>query len=524
MKRIAIGLATGAASGFAATLAFPPLAAWPLAWVALVPLFLLVDAREGRRLVAPFFAYSLAHFGTGMAWLSPVVTPVGVLLLSLTIWVLFHFPLSLILGFLVRRGLPLWGVAPLAWVAFDWLRTWILTGLPWLFLAHSQADATTVIQVADVTGAFGITALIVLVNGAIAATIRAVRGGEGRRAFRPAAVAAATLVAVLLYGAIRMGTVTHVDGPRVLLVQACIEQGRKREVRGGSGRSVAGDIYGTHLKLTWDGVREHPDTDLVVWPETMFPFRVDDRPSAPSRHRREIRRLHREVATAAGGRPVLFGTLLTTETGESRNSVIQVDADGNRVARYDKRYTVPGGEHVPLYTVMPAWFTKTVGEAIARHSGYFPDLTEGEGPVVFTAGDARFAPLICYEIIYPEIVREAMPLEPQVLLNLSNYAWYPDTHQPEQAEDITIFRAVENRRPVVVSANNGISSIIDARGEVRAALGRDVVGVLADSVPLTAAGSVFARIGDVFAWIAAAMTLLLLACKLYWRRCGGAPT
>jgi len=283
MKRTLIGLAVGVGSGILAALAFPPLAAWPVAWVALVPLFLLVEARGGRRIVIPFLAFSLAHFGTGLAWLSPVVTPVGVGLFALIIWGFCHFPMTLTIGFLVRRGLPLWAIAPPAWVAFDLLRTWVLTGFPWLFLAHSQADVTTLIQIVDVTGAFGITALIVLVNAALAAVIRSLRSGERRRAVRPAVVAAATLVAVLLYGAIRIPTVTQEDGPRVLLVQACIEQGRKREARGGGSMDIAGDIYRTHVRMTGEGVREHPDTDVVVWPETFFPFRVDDSPAAPLR-------------------------------------------------------------------------------------------------------------------------------------------------------------------------------------------------------------------------------------------------
>ena len=190
-------------------------------------------------------------------------------------------------------------------------------------------------------------------------------------------------------------------------------------------------------------------------------------------------------------------------------------AQGDTVLRFGPMYTVPGGEHVPLHTFMPGWFTRWLGRMIERRSGYVPDLTEGEGPVVFPAGGATFAPLICYEIIYPGLVRSTLALEPDVLLNLSNYAWYPGTIQPEQAEDITIFRAVENRRPVVVSANNGISSIIDATGIVRKSIAKDAVGTLGARVPLTDAGSLYALVGDLFAWLSVAIVTLLAAGAVY---------
>jgi apolipoprotein N-acyltransferase len=509
MRSRMTGLLVGGLSGALASLAFPPFALWPLAFPALVPLFMRVRATEGRRVVLPFLAFALVHFGTGLYWLTPVITPIGVVLLAAIIWVLFTLPMGLTLGFLVRRGIPLALAAPVVWVAFDWLRTWLLYGFPWLYLSHSQADFTMLIQVADLTGAFGVTALVVFVNAALAAALR--------RRFLPAGIAVGLIALVLVYGALRPGTVGEREGPSVLLVQACIPQGEKREVREGE-KSTADVILDSHLSLTRKGVAEHPEVEVVIWPETMFPFRIDDRPGLDPRRVAYVRSRLGRIAAAAGGRPVVFGALYRTEDGESRNSVFLLDERGEIAGRYDKRQTVPGGEHVPLYTVLPPSVTRFIGETIAKFSGYVPDLTEGEEPASFRLAGARFTPLICYEIIYPALVNSTMALDPDVLLNLSNYAWYPETHQPEQAEDITIFRAVENRRPVVVSANNGISSVIDARGRVRSSVARDVTGALAARVPLTDAGSLYARVGDLFAILASCFTVLLAVAAVYWKR------
>jgi len=523
------GLLAGAVSGLVGAIAYPPADLWFLAWVALVPLFLRVRATDGRKTVFPFIAFALVHFSTVLYWLSPVITPIGVIILAALIWLVFFLPMSLVIGFLVRRGTPLTIVAPLAWVAFDWLRTWLFSGFPWLFLAHSQADRTALIQVSDVTGASGVTALIVLVNAALAALVIEFRKGTPRRALAPVVAAAACLFLVLGYGAVRIGTIESREGPGILLVQACIAQGEKREVRTGesSGVDLADVILARHLRLTRDGVREHPDTAVVIWPETMFPRRIDDSMDASSWQSRGVNDRVRAIAASASTanpdvrRPAIFGALYTTSTGESRNSVFATDGEGRRVGRYDKRHTVPGGEHVPLHSYAPVAFTRWVGETIAGFSGYYPDLTEGPGPTILEVAGVRFTPLVCYEIIYPELVRETMSLDPQVILNLSNYAWYPDTHQPEQAEDITIFRAVENRRPVVVSANNGISSIIDARGKVTTSLGRDVEGALFGHIPLCENSAIYARWGDIFSWLAVATVALLGVGAVYSNRRGG---
>jgi len=526
MKPWITGLLTGAASGLLGALAFPPAGLWFLAWIALVPLFLHVRATGGRRTVLPFLFFAFVHFSIGLSWLAPVIAPIGVVLFAAVIWLFVFLPMSLTIGFLIRRGLPLILVAPVVWVAFDWTRTWLLTGLPWLYLAHSQADRLLLIQISDVTGAWGITALIVFVNACVAAVVALVRGEAPRRACVPAAAAVGAVVLVVVYGAVRIGTIASVDGPGVLLVQACIPQGDKRELRerARAGADLAEKILVRHLRLTREGVTTHPETAVVIWPETMFPYRIDDGKDVGAWRRREVEDRIRAIDRAAGGRPVIFGALFRSEDGQARNSVFMTDGNGRCVARYDKRHTVPGGEYVPFHTVAPPGLTKWVGETIARFAGYYPDLTEGEGPVVLAAGGVRFAPLICYEIMYPALVTSTMGLEPGVLLNLSNYAWYPDTHQPEQAEDITVFRAVENRRPVVVSANNGISSIIDARGVVRTSLAKDVEGALFGRVPNTASGALYARWGDFFAWLAAAGVVLLFAGAVYCgRRCDNPP-
>jgi apolipoprotein N-acyltransferase len=521
MRRVA-GLLPAVASGLLLFAAFPPLALSPIAFVALVPLCLSLEKTGGERPTARLFVFAMTFYSIGLYWLSAVITPVGVVLLAGVIWVLFILPMGIVTGFLQRRGWPLALLLPLGYVAADWCRTWLFTGFPWLYPGHTQADWTTLIQVSDVTGAWGLTAFVVFVNVAVADLVAAVRDGTPRRAIVPVATAAVLLSACLSYGTVRIGGITSEEGPRILVVQGNVAQGEKQEAwqKALDGPDVAIRILDRHLRLTADGVAEHPEVELVIWSETMFPYRIDDRKTVSTDRRRIIRANLSLISRAAGRRPVIFGSLYRTEDGEARNSVFHLDATGEILARYDKRLTVPGGEHIPFYSVMPDWYSEWLGGLISKYSGYVPDLTEGEAPTVMEAGGARFAPLICYEICYPEVVRSTLSLDPAVLLNLSNYAWYPDTHQQEQVEDITIFRAVENRRTVVVAANTGISSIIDARGVVGPIIGKEMEGVLAARVPVCRAASVHAVTGDLFAWLSAGVLVILTIAGLLrkkWR-------
>jgi apolipoprotein N-acyltransferase len=322
--------------------------------------------------------------------------------------------------------------------------------------------------------------------------------------------------ASLGYGAWRAPAIEERPGPRILLVQANFPQFMKVEAlkRGVPRVDRREQMFLDHLGWTLEGLRSDADVEVVFWSETMFPIRWSEEPGYEAEEMRlAARMLLKRVSRTARGLPVILGTHYTTAEGEDRNSVFLVEA-GEPVARYDKRHLVPGGEFIPLRTVAPRGLVEWVGRIIERNAGYVPSLTEGTEVAIFEAADARFAPLVCFEIMFPALCRDAVRAGADVLVNVTNYGWFPDTSEPEQAHQMTVFRAVETRKPVVVTANTGISAVVSARGETRALTvdGRvqDVAGVMVEEVPLSVSSSIYAAVGDLPAAAAAGLVLLAL--------------
>jgi apolipoprotein N-acyltransferase len=506
-------VAIGALSGLLAALAYPPgHQAW-LSFFAPVPLFFRLHATGGRRPGWLFFWFGVVHFSVGLFWLAPVVTPLGPLLLT----ILFVWPAGHTLGLLLRGGVPLLVAAPFTWMAWDFIRSFLFTGFPWLFLGYTLADWPWLVQVADLVGVYGVTGVIVLVGAGVAGV--AIRRRSGRTlavSIRPLLPGVAALFLMVAYGQARPAMIETAAGPRVLIVQANIPQYEKLEAwaRGPDAPSIAEQILDRHLAVMRAGLAAHPETEVVIWPETMFPWKILEgfRPDQ-RRHQGEAGAALAEVARLAGGRPVLLGTKYVDAQNRQFNSVLFLDAAGAVTARYDKLHAVPGGEYIPLKDLAPASLVSWVTEVIEKGAGWVPDLTEGDAPAVFPeTGGARLAPLICYEIIYPMHVRDAVAAGGEILVNASNYAWYPGTDQPEQIHQMAVFRAIETRRSVVVAANTGISGVVDPLGRTdylaRDGRTKDVAGFLGARVPLCDATPLAGRWGDLPAIVALAVVVV----------------
>ncbi len=514
------GIAAGVLSGTLLAISMPPLSLALVAWVALVPLFLHVQALRGKQVVLPFFAFGIAFFTCGLFWLAPVLTPAGPFLLAIVLSVLFIWPIALAARVLLRRDFPLLLVAPLVFVASEWLRTWLFTGFPWLFIAHGQVEFSYFVQTADLFGTQGITALIVFVNAALASAPFRLREGRKVAALLPIAAGVTLIFAFTGYGWLRLQTIEERAGPTVLLVQGNVPQYMKTEAlrrEGTSPKPISRSLWilERHLELTAAGLKEHPETNAVIWPETMFsyPFSEMEGPT-PAGQRNAAMIAFRALSRVTEGRPAIVGAMFRTRAGEVRNSVFLVDERGRPATRYDKLHAVPGGEYIPLRTIAPDGLVAWVGEIIRANAGFVPDLTEGEEAILIEAAGVRFGPLICYEVIYPGLVRDLREKGADVLLNITNYGWFPETHQPLQANQMAVFRAIEARRPVVVAANTGVSAVISATGAITelAVDGKrlDVAGTLAVDLPLCDSGSLSASIGEIPGILAALATVFLV--------------
>jgi len=441
--------------------AFPRLGLFPLAGLALIPLLLAI------RDVSPWdafrlgFAAGLIHTLTLLYWIASTVATFGQLPLALAIGILMLLCAYIagytgLFGFLAAKigGQPL--TAPLilasAWTALEYLRGNLLSGFPWGFLGHSQFAARPLIQICDITGVYGVSWLLVLINSAalLAVLARSAKTWQGavvgrRIAWGWGLAACGLLVGVLLYGWGRMARYEKLaetaPAIRVAVVQGNIPQDQKW--------NPAFQIATTKKYIQLSQEAAAADPDLVVWPETATPFYL-------FRNTVLTRMVLRAIASA--GKPFLIGSpyVEDREGGSAyHNSAFLFDAQAQPVGRYDKAHLVPFGEYVPLRRWLPF-----LGKIVAQVG----DFAAGQPGGLLSTGGTTIGPLICYEGIFPELARTATRNGAALLVNITNDAWYGRTSAPYQLYALAAFRAVENRRPLVRAANTGISGFVDAAG------------------------------------------------------------
>ncbi len=483
------------------TAAFPDTGAFWLAYLALVPLFVAIEGlrfSEGFRLG---FLAGLVHFLTLLYWLVPTMALYGPLpwYLSVPLLVLLSAYLSLfpavfsgIAARMPLRAAPLLVGIPGLWVFFEFLRSTLFTGFPWELLGYSQARWLHLIQISDIIGVFGVSFLILFCNIALFHLIPPSGRHPGPK---PGSAGKALLAAAVLmglawgYGELRIRQVeknaARSEKIQIAVVQGNIEQGLKWDP-GYQAASVE-----KYIGLTKTARLKRPD--LVVWPETATPFYLFQDAQLTKAVLEGIRD---EKSAFLIGSPAYE----TATAGiDYFNSAYLTDSAGKIFGRYDKAHLVPYGEYVPLKRWMPF-----LGKMVA-HVG---DFEAGETGRVIKWNGKRVGTLICYEVIFPYLSRALVENGAQVLINLTNDAWYGDTSAPRQHFFMAVFRAVENRRFLVRSANTGISGFIDAAGRVGAQTPLFTEAVLTREVPLMREETLYCRYGDWFpiacAFIAAA--------------------
>jgi len=474
-------------SGILLVLSFPKFGHWAVAWVALIPLLYgLKRLSFASAVLAGLLAGFVQHVGL-MYWVTHVVVHYGKLPMAMGVPVMMMLALylSLYTGlfaggtvFFRNRGIPAVVSAPLLWTVLEYAKSMLFTGFPWENLAHSQSLNLPVIQVADLTGSYGVSFLIVLVNGALCAFIGA--DDEGRRKAATGAVVAALLVAATVgYGLWRIGDITarFETAPRqtVALIQGNIDQSIKWDP------SFQLETLRIYRDLSLQAARENPH--LVIWPETATPFMFQNRDE-----------LHEAVVAVARSTSawLLFGSpSYTRHEGELRfqNSAFVLSPGGEIVGKYSKVHLVPYGEYVPLRPLFPfiEKLTVGVGDFLAG-TGFEPVMIAGR-PVGI---------LICYEGIFPEIGRAWGLGNASLLVNVTNDAWFGMTSAPVQHLSMTVFRAVENRLYVVRAANTGVSAIIDATGRITARTDLFVRTFLTGPVKIHREETFYTKYGDLF--------------------------
>ena len=497
------------ATGILLTLAFP-LQFWSFAvpprwqgysaWLAYAPLIWAGQGVSARRMGLLTGLSGWVYFTATIFWVvvamveyGGVPSPLAVLVLGLLALILGSF--HAVAGFLAARmkersGLALAWTFPIALTALELVRNYLFTGFPWSNIAYSQSRFLTLIQIADLTGIYGLTFLVSLAGAGLGNLLL---GGQGWRRFGPALTALLGLLSCLGYGHLRISTLTAEEPSlptvKVALLQGNIPQDEKWQ------SEKAGTILETYRGLTSTVLAQ--GAQLVVWPEASVP---DLMPA-------QLTELPPEVFPESGpGTVHIIGapTYLPRASGEEPfvmyNSAFMVDENRQVIGRYDKSHLVPFGEYVPLQSIF--FFLGPIVQAVGS---FLP------GQVIVPLKDPRpgshaFGVLICYEDIFPEIARQLGRGGAELLVNVTNDAWYGPTSALQQHLDMAVFRAIENRTWVARAANTGISAFVTRTGAVAAQTQAWQVATLVRDIPVKAASSPYLVLGDAFA----ALTCLLL--------------
>jgi apolipoprotein N-acyltransferase len=353
------------------------------------------------------------------------------------------------------------------WLACEFARAHGSLGIPWALAAYSQVRSASLVQIADLAGPYGIGMLIAAANACAAAWwVPALRG---RRPWRDAVAIAAALLAAWLYGQWRLGQRFDDGAP----VRVAVVQGGTPAVDPAQRTAV----LMRYASLTRDGAA--PGADLIVWPESAVETYLDE----PSSTRDTVMQLTRDMRADV----VLGGPHYTPSPSGTRYHNSAYLVRGGRVtARYDKHRLVPYAED--------GRFSGVLGATTTRY-------TPGSGASILPAAGLHLGTLLCIEAMFPDAVSRAVRQGADVLVNLSNDAWFGHAAPARQQLEIAMLRAVENRRYLVRAAATGFSAVVDPHGRavVESAFGAEQV--LNATVRASHTRSPYQRWGDAFAWL-----------------------
>lgn len=447
-------LAMAAIGSAVAWFGYPPFGFWPLAIVGPALLWAAAARKSPLSATALGLGYGLGFHFALIYWIVNTIADYGGLhpILAITAYVLLVCYLALYPALCARAvshvaaKSPTAAVAfaPFAWTGLEWMRARFMSGFGWGDMAQALWKQGWALDLAPRVGAVGAGLFAALVGSAVMWGFLHLKGGERppRRALLPA-LAGVILVALVPFLPSGLSDVTETR--RVALVQGNIDQAVKWAPE------FREETVGIHRRLTFEAVKELGGADLVIWPETAFPYYWQER----SKLRETVEKTAEEAKA-----PIVFGSpAFDRAEGRKlhRNSVYAVDAAGRTVGRYDKMHLVPFGEYVPAPKVL--FFIKRMVFAAG-------DFTPGDRAVTLAPGNLPVGPLVCYESIYSDYAMEHAESGARMLALVTNDAWFGLTSAPWQHLAYAAWRAAETGLPVARAANTGVSAFFDRRGRL----------------------------------------------------------
>ena len=476
-------------------LSFPEARLAPLAWIAFVPWFMALRLARPRPAIVLTVVVTLAGTYLVAQWLPRAVANyymqpaivgfglfVGAYMTTVAPWCVGFAVSYRLMARRWRRALP-FGVGA-AWVTAELCRVRLGMNDPFGLVGYTQVRSIPLVQVAELTGVYGVSFLIVIVNAALAEVCLALGRRRGLAdAMVGATLAGISIAAVLVFGLWRMaGPVPSAPAVRVAVAQANLDLGSQWR------QELYGRNLEEYMRLTLQVLAERPA--LVVWPESAMTFFLEDEPL----YRKSIGSLLQRpgIQLVAGG---------PRTSGESspryHNSAFLIGPDGEILSRYDKQRLLPFAEYFPFASV----------DLLRREFGRVREFTPGTTLTPLPTAIGPAGVVICNEAMFPELVSARVRAGATFLLNLTNDSWLNDAQFSDQAFDMGRLRAVEQRRWLVRASTSGPSAIVDPFGRVVAQTQPFTRDTLGGTIQPSSALTVYARVGDAFAIVCAAVTL-----------------
>ncbi|MDO8535896.1 MAG: apolipoprotein N-acyltransferase [Candidatus Omnitrophota bacterium] len=492
-----------AASALLLILSFPGFNFWALAWVALIPLFFAIEDQKPLKAFLIAYLTGFVFFAGTIYWLIHVSLP-GMIIVAL--YLAFYFG---IFGLIINYSqLPTPNsrlfLIPAAWVALEWARSYIFTGFGWALLGYSQSNNLPIIQIADISGVYGVSFIIVMFNFAAYSAIKNFR--NKKEFLFPVIVTIALIIIASGYGLFRLNNIFTGEKIKVSVVQGNIPQDQKWD------ESFVVSILKRYGALTVSCSQEKPD--LVIWPETSVPGFIENQ--------KGLLEWVKALAIKADA-PLLVGAPRYEETDGRElyyNSAFLFLKDGSLAGHYDKMHLVPFGEYVPLkklFFFVHRFAPRPIGDFVGGK-----EFTVLKFPMERSVKEkdqnwklmkrVGFGCLICFEDIFPDLARGLVKNNAGFLINITNDAWFGRSSAAYQHAQASIFRAVENRVNVVRAANTGLSCFIDQKGRVLSKVSKEdkdlfVDGFKSQEIVLSRIRTIYTTYGDIFAYLCIFFTI-----------------
>ncbi|MEE8360027.1 MAG: apolipoprotein N-acyltransferase [Candidatus Omnitrophota bacterium] len=466
-------------SGLLLSVSFPGLNVSLAAYLSFVPLFFALKNLTKREAFFVSYLAGFTFFLITMFWMRYVSILGGLLLIS--ILSVFFGLFGLYFLYAIRYTLYAIFLVPAFWATLEYARSNLFTGFGWALLGHSQYLNLSFIQISDITGAYGVSFFVMAVNVIIYILIEM----DIKKSGQAFIIFLILVSCVAGYGFFKLNAHESPKGSiKISLIQGNIPQYMKWDP------DMRDHIWSRYSVLTEMAAKDRPD--LIIWPETSLPGYMEDEDLF-----KEVAAIARRTRSA-----ILIGAPSYREEDDSiYNAAFLIDSNGDIVERYDKLHLVPFGEYIP--------FDKQIGFIRKFVNKPIGEFEKGKEHTVFELEEtARFSVLICFEDIFADLVRRFANRDVDFLVNITNDAWFMKTPAPYQHAQSSVFRAVENRLPVVRAANTGLSCFIDRTGRIFDSVnigGNEIciTGFKTARVDIMEGGSLYTKIGDIFVFLCA---------------------